>query len=198
MVLDIVILVVLVGFTVYGYASGLVRSLNALALPVLGVWLGFRHYPALAPVLDQAVNCYPASALFSFLIIIGLTCLGLRFVHRLLLKLVDWRSLEDVDSFLGGLFGLVKGITLTAVVVVVVVVVVPSGRRLVCGSAASSRLLDLTEQVVGRRIESLRLGATIPDMNVSMSELREAIGSVRKTMEMLRSMESPYGPGLDE
>ncbi|MEO0085575.1 MAG: CvpA family protein [candidate division WOR-3 bacterium] len=198
MLIDILILVLLVGFTVYGYASGLVRSLNALALPVLGVWLGFRHYPALAPVLDQGFHCHPFSSLVSFLIIIGMTWLGLRVVHRLLLKLVDWRRLEDVDSFLGGVFGLAKGLAIVSVVVAVVVAVVPSGRRLVRRSAASARILDLTENIVGRRIEPLRVLPASPAMSVNMAEVRDAIQSVRKAMEMMRGLESSYGSGLGE
>lgn len=198
MVIDVAILVTLVGFTVYGYASGLVRSLNALALPVLGVWLGFRHYPALAPILDGALNYYPASAVLSFFIIIGLTWLGLQLARRLLLKLVDWRRFEDVDSFLGGILGLAKGLALAGVVLAAVVLVAPSGRRLVLRSAASARILDLTEHVVGQRIRPLKLASTLPGMNVNMSELRDAISSVRKTMETLRGLESPYGQGPEE
>lgn len=198
MTVDVVILVTLVGFTVYGYASGLVRSLNALALPVLGVWLGFRHYPALAPIIDEMLHCYPASAGLSFLAILVLTWLGLAVVRRLLLKLVDWRRLEDVDSFLGGVFGLAKGLAIVGVLTACVVAVVPSGRQLVNRSPASSRILDLTEWIAGRRIHALRVGPTLPGMSFDIAELRQAIGSVRKTVEIMKRLESPYSAELGE
>jgi len=197
MVVDIGVLVLLVGFTVYGYASGLVRGLNALAVPVLGIWLGFRNYPAIAPMVDEVVRYYPASAVISFFLVLGLAWLALRLGRNLLFKLVDWRRLSDLDSFLGGVFGLVKGVAVVGVALAVLVAVFPPCRQFIRRSQASARILELTEEVTGRRITPTASLAT-PGLTAGMSGLKDAIGSVRKAMEMMRGLESPFGTGPDE
>lgn len=149
MILDIIILLTIVLFAIYGYSRGLIRGLSSLVSPVLGVWLALRKCGSLAALLDPFINDHTASLVIGFVIIFLTLWLGLRLARNLLVKLVDWPRCGDFDQFLGGLFGLARGIAVVGVLLAIGLSAFPFSVRLIETSQASLRLLSLGERISG-------------------------------------------------
>lgn len=122
-----------------------------MLLPSLGLVIGLRNYTVVSPVFDRLLHNYPASALFAFLLLAGATWLGLRFVRKVLVKLVDWSRLEYLDIFLGGIFGLTKGLAVVWLGLTTLLVIFPQSASVLGRSPASVRVLALAERVVDTR-----------------------------------------------
>jgi len=165
----------LVGFTISGFVSGLVRNICSLGVPVLGIWMGFRKCDVIAPVIDRLVHNYQLSAGLAFFMIVSMVWLGLRGTRKLLLKLWDWGQLTDLDQFLGGLFGLAKGFALVWVALAACLTVFPPSIRLIQTSQASVQVLALAEQLMVAKPQSRATGRPQQQTVMEVGELDQFI-----------------------
>lgn len=148
MVVDVIITFFVLGFMISGYYSGLIRRFCSLLFPSLGLFVGLRNQTVIAPVFNRFLDNYPAAVFLSFLILLAATWLGLRLIRRLFLKLFDWSRLEYLDIFLGGIFGLAKGLAVVWLGLALTLVVFPPSVKLVSRSTVSVRVLALAERVI--------------------------------------------------
>jgi uncharacterized membrane protein required for colicin V production len=183
MAIDVLILVLL-GFSVlYGYGQGFMRGLTSLISPILGIWLALRRCGSFAPVLDQFVHNYRVSVVIAFLAILAFTWLALRFARAVLLKLVDWPNLAELDQYFGGLLGLAKGVTLIWVMLALSLTALPVSVRVIAHSSASMRILAMGE----------RFGTKAPEQGERHAVRQEGSGNLEHSLALLRQSYGPRG-----
>jgi uncharacterized membrane protein required for colicin V production len=181
--MDIAIVVLLVGFTVYGSMSRFSRSICSLLVPVVGIWLALKSYGLIAPGLNQVIHCWPVSAIVCFILVIAAVWLGALGARVLLRKLVDWGRVRELDLFLGGIFGLARGMALVWLTVAIVLAVFPPSVGVIERSMASTRLLAIAEHLAGN---SLGRGRTV-------RRIQDASGTVARSVSTLGQVASPFG-----
>jgi uncharacterized membrane protein required for colicin V production len=84
----------------------------------------------------------------SFLVILLAIWLATRLCRRLLAKLVDWRSIPDLDRYVGGILGLAKGTALVWLILAAGLITFPQSVRVVEHSKASMRILSLADRFI--------------------------------------------------
>ncbi len=190
MAVDILIIALIALFSFRGYYSGLMRRFCPLVFPSLALVFGLKYHTVLAPAFDRFLNNYPASSILSFLFIAVIVWFGLRLVRDLLLKLVDWSRLEELDAFLGGIFGLTKALTVVWSALALVLTLMPVSVRTIGCSNASVQVLALTERVAGRKIAFTsgmeRLVGRVGEQVEALQRLREIGSGVNATLDLLQ------------
>lgn len=114
-VLDLVIVLVLVGFAIRGLLSGLINEVAGLLAIVGGFLVAHAFHPVLAPHLlfigDPAWRSIAA-----YVILFVGVMLVVAIVARIVRKLVALAFALWVDRLAGGIFGLAKGVLLLSLV----------------------------------------------------------------------------------
>ena len=145
MVIDLLIAVILLVLMARGYSTGFMRSLGSVASAALGIWLAIRKCDPLASALSGLLHNAAVARSVSVLLLVLLFWLALRGARRLLTKLVDWQNLPEFDHYIGGLFGLCRGVALVWVLLALSLAVFPGSVRFIGHSNASLRILALGE-----------------------------------------------------
>jgi len=153
MIIDVVVVLLLVGFVAHGYGQGFFRGLSSLVTPILGIVIAFRKCETLAVPLGSYVHNEAVCRVASFLVILVVVWIAMRLGRKLLGKLVDWRGMPDLDRFTGGILGLVKGTAMVWLVLAATLIVLPSSVRVIERSQASMRLLTLVERLITPNLE---------------------------------------------
>jgi len=185
MIIDIVIIVMLVWFTIYGCMYGFMRGLCSMVVPAVGLLLALKTYGTIAPVFNRVIHSYPVSAVAAFLLVVGLTWMGARLVRALLLKLVDWSRLSELDRFLGGIFGLARGLALVWLVLAIVLTAFPPSVGVIQHSTASTRLLALAEHVAGR---APGRGRVVPRVQQTTGNLVHSVAAFKQAASQFGGM----------
>lgn len=109
-VVDILIWVALLGFTVKGYLKGLLREVCSLLGMVAGGWAAFKYYPYLAEALRPFIHLPHHVALsLAFLFIFFLLGLLFYLLGHLLTVIFKIMLLGGVNRIGGTIFGLLEG-----------------------------------------------------------------------------------------
>jgi membrane protein required for colicin V production len=114
---DYVLIALMVCSCIAGLLRGLLRELVTLMTWVAALWLAWRFAPSLAPYLGGALNSdnvriWAARAVIFLAVLLLGTLVSLVVSHFARLALFS-----ATDRFLGGLFGLARGVVLIGVLV---------------------------------------------------------------------------------
>lgn len=186
MVIDITIVAMLAGFTLVGCSTGLIRGFCPLVVPVAGIVLALKSYGTVATMAGGLFHNYSIAVVAAFLFVFSLTWVGARLARRLLLKLFDWRRLEELDYFLGGVFGLARGLAICWVALAAVLTSFPPSISVIENSRASKRILALAEHVAGNG--PLR-GSLVPKVQRRTGELCHTVAAFRNVVDPLTKLE---------
>lgn len=148
MIIDVVVVLLLIGFAVHGYGQGFFRGLSSLVTPILGIVIAFRKCETLAVLLGSYIHNEAVCRVASFLVILLAVWLAMRFGRKLLSKLVDWRGMPGLDRFTGGILGVAKGTAMVWLVLAASLIVLPSSVRVIERSQVSMRVLSLAERLI--------------------------------------------------
>ena len=129
--LDVAIVVLCLGFAVYGIFQGIVRQAFSLAGLILGHLAGVNWY---ATARDHLHLDFAHSHVVAYVLVFLAVYLLVRLAGVLAEWLVRGSALSGTDRFAGMLAGLVKGALLSAVLVFILVVVLPRDSTLLSGS----------------------------------------------------------------
>jgi membrane protein required for colicin V production len=106
---DMLMLVVLVAATLFGFWKGMAWQIASLASFVLSYYAALRFSTELAPYFgDQA----PLNRFIAMLAIYVATSLAIWMIFRLVSRIIDRVKLEGFDRQLGGILGFAKGVLL--------------------------------------------------------------------------------------
>ena len=123
--LDWLLIVVIAWSILAGFASGFAREGVGFAATVLGILFGFWFYAIPAAWVRDYFSAR-VSNLVGFFIVFAIVMLVGAVVSRILQRIFKWSGLSFVDRFLGGAFGLVRGVVLCVAVVTVITAFAPA------------------------------------------------------------------------
>lgn len=113
LILDVVLLIALVGYAVYGFRAGLVVSLGGILGIVIGALAAFFAIPLVAGWVNDSVWRVPAVLLAMLLLLAAGQVLGLG-VGRVIRRGLDRTPLKIFDRLLGAVLDLVVAALLTS------------------------------------------------------------------------------------
>lgn len=111
---DIILIVILAGFGLFGLWFGLVHTLGSLLGTALGVYLSVRFYAGVAQWLIDVTGwsenvCKVVVFIAMFFIISRLMGLAFWLVERILRVFIGLPFIRSIDRLLGLIFGLLEG-----------------------------------------------------------------------------------------
>jgi membrane protein required for colicin V production len=139
---DILMLLVLVGTTVFGAWKGMAWQLASLASVVLSTMVAIHGSGSLAPHISAKE---PWNRFLAMLILFLATSLAVWLVFRLVARVIDRVRLKEFDRQVGALFGLAKGVLLCVVITFFVVTLSETARQSVLGSRSGRYIALLTK-----------------------------------------------------
>jgi membrane protein required for colicin V production len=116
-ILDIVFLIVIILSVVFGILKGFIRELFSLAFFIIAVVLSFLFYFEAGNLfLKQIKNRNIANFAGFILIFVSILIIG-SLVTFVIKKLFVIGPLKSIDRILGGVFGLLRGVLISAILV---------------------------------------------------------------------------------
>jgi membrane protein required for colicin V production len=160
---DIVMLVVLLGATIFGAWKGMIWQIASLASLLLSAWVALHFSAPLAPYFSATE---PWNRFLAMLILYILTSLAIWLVFRFISGIVDKIKLKEFDRQMGAMFGLAKGLLLCVVITFFAVTLWESTRQMVLKSYSGYAIASLTHKanpilpddvraVIGKYIDEL-------------------------------------------
>ncbi|MDQ1351902.1 MAG: rane protein required for colicin production [Acidobacteriota bacterium] len=118
-ILDIVFLSIVGISVVLGIIKGFIRELFSLVFLIIGGVLAFLFYKDVGKSLMKYVKNENLTNFMGFIIIFAGVLIVGAFITYAVRKIFTFGPLKSVDRILGGVFGLVRGILVSAVIVLV-------------------------------------------------------------------------------
>jgi membrane protein required for colicin V production len=140
---DALMLVVLVGATVFGFWKGMAWQIASLASLVVSYFAALRFSEQLAPVFGQQA---PWNKFVAMLAIYVGTSFIIWTLFRFVSGVIDKVRLESFDRQLGGMFGFAKGVMLCIVVTLFAVTLWPAQREAIIGSRSGHYIVALLDK----------------------------------------------------
>lgn len=107
--IDLIVLIILLLFAVYGYFKGLIASLSSLAALVIGAYAAFFFSDITAGFISSSFDFHSKYLkLIAFIITLILVMIIVLSLGKLLEKLINILVLTFFNRLLGALFGIVK------------------------------------------------------------------------------------------
>lgn len=150
---DIVMLVVLVGTTIFGAWKGMAWQLASLASVVVSTIVALHFSSPLAPYLSSQE---PWNHFLAMLILYVVTSLAIWLLFRLVAGAIDRVKLREFDHQIGGLFGLAKGILLCLVITFFAVTLSEQTRQAILKSYSGRAIAFLLKQGTPMMPEEVR------------------------------------------
>ena len=123
---DIIMIIVLLGATVWGYRKGLAWQIASIASLFLSYTVAMRFRDVLAPQLSFDP---PWNTFLSMLILFIGTSLVIWILFRLIRGALDQAKLKEFDHHLGAIFGFAKGIVLSVIITLFAVTLLGETQR---------------------------------------------------------------------
>ena len=139
---DILMLLVLVGTTVFGAWKGMAWQVASFASVVLSTMVAIHGSGSLASHISAKE---PWNRFLAMLILFLATSLAVWLVFRLVARVIDRVRLKEFDRQVGALFGLAKGVLLCVVITFFVVTLSETARQSVLGSRSGRYIALLTK-----------------------------------------------------
>jgi len=144
---DIVIILVAIGYAFSGFSQGAVRTVIGLVGLVVGIYLAGQFYTQLAAALfasDQGWGPVVAWAVIFVIVNVAATIIGWVLSRVVKAVLLGW-----VDKLVGLAIGAVVGLLTCAALLAVVMKYLPGTNATIAGSGLATFLLDKFPLVLG-------------------------------------------------
>ncbi|MCR4280232.1 MAG: CvpA family protein [Candidatus Komeilibacteria bacterium] len=125
LIIDIIILIILAGFVVYGWKSGLISVIGRIAGIFVGVFVAGQYYRELADYFTQiSFGSETLQNVIAFIVIFGIVSqvVGLIFysIDKIFHAVAIIPGLKALNRLLGAIFGLIEGALVVATIVYVI------------------------------------------------------------------------------
>lgn len=141
--LDIVILVIILGFVAAAFSAGLIREVVTLAAVLVGIVVAGRLYDNLAADVLVFIGNEEAALAIAFLLLFGSVYLLGQLTAFLLKRLASLLFLGWLDQIGGAVFGFFKGVAVVEVLLILFVTYPQLGlEKAIDDSALSPVFLD--------------------------------------------------------
>ena len=118
--LDCILAAIIVASVVAAMIKGFVQELISLASVVIGLVVAAFGYPRAAPWFDDLTKSHEIALGLGFLALFLGTLIVGALVGMVARKLIKAAGIQWFDRFLGGVFGLVRGVLVDAILLMVV------------------------------------------------------------------------------
>jgi membrane protein required for colicin V production len=153
---DVLMLLVLVATTMFGYWKGMAWQIASLASLVVSYFAALRFSAQLAPTFGDSA---PLNRFVAMLVIYIVTSFIIWTVFRLVSGAIDKVRLESFDSQLGAMFGLAKGVLLCIAITFFAVTLMPPAQGEAIVNSQSGRyivaILDKSHSVFPPEIHQI-------------------------------------------
>lgn len=116
-VLDLIFLIIVFLSILLGVVKGFVRELFSLAFFIIGVILAFLFYHEVGKIFFKDMKNRDVANFVGFIIVFTLVLIVGSIVTFLVKKAFVVEPLKSIDRILGGIFGLLRGILISAILV---------------------------------------------------------------------------------
>lgn len=116
---DYILLVLLVGSTLFSMTRGLVKEIIALASWFVAFYVAINYGDMFARWLPNAISGEALRMVVAFVVLFIGTRIVMMFLAKLLKLVLGASGLTSMDRLLGALFGFVKGVLIALVLVLV-------------------------------------------------------------------------------
>lgn len=152
---DLVMLVVLVGATLFGAMKGLAWQIASIASLVASYFAAFHFRDRVAPMIsaDESWNRFGA-----MLVIYACSSAGIWMIFRVIAGFIDSFRLKDFDRQMGAIFGFVKGVLLCVVITFFAVTLLGNMRETILNSRSGhyiAVLLDKAHPIMPEEIHKV-------------------------------------------
>lgn len=142
-VYDLMMLLVLVGATIFGAWKGMAWQVASMSSLVLSYFVALKFSDKLAPYISQQ---QPWNRFAAMAILYVLTSLAIWMAFRLVADMIDRIKLKDLDRQIGGVFGLAKGILLCVILTFFAVTLSSQFREMALASRSGYYIAELIER----------------------------------------------------
>ncbi len=157
---DLALAIIWLFCSLRGYMRGLVKEVGALAAIILGFYIAATYHKPVTPYLASAISGnYAGTA--AYLLLFTVTLLGVWFLALAVSGIVKVTTTQWADRLFGGLFGLAKGVIITAVILSLIHLASPNPDFL-----KGSQLVPVLETVRERLVHYIP-----PDINEKLRKL---------------------------
>lgn len=118
-VIDIILLVILIGFFISGFSFGLIKSLGSLIGTVVGIYLATQWYEVVAQYLEPIfMGNANLARVVCFLLVMLVVDVIITIIFYIIDRVIGWLPLiKGLNKFGGAIFGVIKGVLFLAILI---------------------------------------------------------------------------------
>ncbi|UCH97879.1 MAG: CvpA family protein [Candidatus Aminicenantes bacterium] len=146
-ILDIILILILLLSILFGILKGFIRELFSLAFFIIAVVLSFLFYHEVGGIFMSYLKNRDVSNFAGFITIFVVVLIAGAVVTFFVKRVFAIGPLEAIDKILGGLFGLLRGILISAIIVLALIVF-PVNHSLIIKSKLSPYVIKTIEVVI--------------------------------------------------
>jgi membrane protein required for colicin V production len=166
---DILMLVVIVGYTIFGAVKGMAWQVATLCSIVVSYFAALKFSDPLAPLLSKEA---PWNRFLAMLVIFLVTSLVIWLIFRAVSKFIERVKLKDFDRQVGALFGLFKGVLACVAITFFAVTLSQAAREAVLKSKSGyyiAVLLNKADPVMPEQLHEL-LGPYVHELQEKLNQ----------------------------
>jgi len=141
--LDVIILIIMLGFTIRSFFNGFVKEAFGLGGMILGIVAANTFYVSVASILNSYIKAMFIANILAFILIVVLVTILVILIGRVIIKSIEMVKLKWADKILGIAFGLAKGLIVVSLLVMFLAAVLPNDITFM----ADSRLLPEIQSI---------------------------------------------------
>lgn len=166
---DVLMLVVLVGVTIFGFVKGMAWQVASLTSLVLSFFAAVHFSPAIAPFFSREA---PWNRFLAMLTIYLLTWAAIWLLFRVVARVIDRVKLQEFDRQAGAMFGLAKGVLVCIVITFFAVTLSEPARNAVLASRSGYYIAVVIHRATPILPQELRdaLGKYIDQLNQNLPD----------------------------
>jgi membrane protein required for colicin V production len=166
---DLLMLVVLVGVTIFGFVKGMAWQVASLTSLVVSFFAAVHFSPVIAPFFSKEA---PWNRFLAMLTIYLITWAGIWLLFRVVARVIDRVKLQEFDRQAGAMFGLAKGVLVCIVITFFAVTLSQPARDAVLASRSGYYIAWVTRHATPILPQELRdtLGKYIDRLNENLPD----------------------------
>ncbi len=154
--LDLVLGLIFVVIIVRGLITGFSRTIAGLAGALVGFWVAANYYQPLAQKMSFLIKTEMWRGLASFFLLFLAIYLAFSIAGILFRGLFHALHLSILDRLLGGLFGFVKALAISAIIIFILTLTLPDSSPLLKNSFLYPKVSQMTRMMTDFVPENLR------------------------------------------
>lgn len=151
--MDILILIVLVGFIIYGFSRGFIKDITLFSGVIFGLWLAIKKSYLLSQYLNRTIgdslDLYGPliSKIGAFIITFFVVYFLAMILRAVLTAIINAIHLNWLDRILGGILGLFQGVVVVFGTIFLILSLFPTSRAIIMKSGLSLQILRIVNKI---------------------------------------------------